>query len=849
MFGKRFSLNDDTLPIVEELGRHMPGGFFLYRAAPPEELLYVNDEVLKIFGCDSREEFKALTGYTFPGMLHPEDRETVISSILRQIGDNAENKDHVEYRILRRDGTVRWVDDYGQCTETDAYGRIYYVFITDITESRLQMEEDRAVRMAVIQALSKVYHTVWLINDVKTETFSLYRGDTEGASTHAAPILNALKELRYSQAKEYYIRTTVAPEDRERLSRELDLGNITARLETRPQFSVNYSRLMEDGSSRFFRIEFARVNMPGGKLGVVCGFKDVDADVREARVMRQALEEHNRTKQRELEQRLALQQQLLEQQRQGDEQSKMITAMASDYRGVYYVVLDSDDGICYRSSHDFENAVPVGAHFSFRAAFTAYAENYVAERYREGFLRFIDPENIRASLARALLITYRYQVLRNGKEQYEMLRMAGVRRPEDRDDHIVHAVGVGFTDIDGEMRETLMQNQALSDALAAAEEASRAKTAFLSTMSHELRTPLNAVINMAGLARSEPDLTPRLREYLEKIGDSAGNLLNIINDILDMSRIESGGMVLREEEFSLSLLLQELDAETQTACLDKGLRYTHRAPDRGEGRYVGDAEKLRQALRNILMNAVKFTPPGGSVSFTAEETARYEGKVTLRFRVEDTGIGMSGEFLPRIFDAFSQEDPAAYDRHGSTGLGMPITKTILELMNGSIAVESEKGRGSAFTVTLTLKEGQRAEAASPVPAKAKAQLRGRRVLLAEDIPLNAEIMTMVLEFREVETEHAANGKIALERFAAHPPGYYDAILMDMRMPVMDGLEATRRIRALDREDAKTIPIIAVTANAFDEDVERSMQAGLNAHLSKPVEAEDLYAALENLIRP
>ncbi len=655
--------------------------------------------------------------------------------------------DYVEYRIVRKDGTVRWVDDYGHYTETDAYGGIFYVFISDITDKRKLREE-------------------------------------------------------------------------------------LARRE-------------------------------------------------------------------ELEQRLALQQQLLEQQHLGDQQSQMITAMASDYRCVYYVTLDTDEGICYRTDHIFPNAVAVGEHFSFRGVFTAYAENYVADSYRPGFLQFIDPENIRSRLAGELMISYRYLVIRDGKESYEMLRMAGVRRPEDRGDNTVHAIGVGFSDIDQEMRETLSRNQALSDALAAAEAANKAKTAFLSNMSHEIRTPMNAIIGLNNIAMNDPELPERTREYLVKMADSANHLLSIINDILDMSRIESGHMVLKHEEFSFSRLLQQVNTIISDQCRDKGLHYDCRTLGLVSDYYVGDDIKLRQVMINILGNAVKFTPQGGSVTFTVEEVARYDGKATLRFVMRDTGIGMSKEFLPKLFDTFSQENASATSRYGSTGLGMPITKSIVELMNGTIAVESEKGAGSTFTVTVTLTESDRragsedAEDNTPIiltsynrdeiadeardagvdsfvpkplfagtvmdefreafrqrgPSRPRrtVDLKGRRILLAEDMPVNAEILIMLLGMRDMEADHAENGKAALELFASRPAGYYDAILMDMRMPVMDGLEATRAIRALDRPDAASIPIIALTANAFDEDVQRSMQAGLNAHLSKPVDPDTLFATLEELI--
>ena len=1127
MFGKRFQLNEDTIPIVEEIGRHMPGGFFIYKAEEPQELLYANEAVIRIFGCDDLEDFRRLTGFTFGGMLYPGDYRLISKSIAEQVEATEEHLDYVEYRIVRKDGEVRWVDDYGHYTETEAYGGIHYVFISDITEKRARMESDLAVRQAVIEALSESYHTVWVISDVESETFSLYRGDTEGMTTHAAPIRDALRTLKYSNAKDHYIRSTVADSDQERLQEELTLANIVRCLQEKGNYTVNYLRKMEDGSERYFRIEFARVNMPGGRMGVVCGFKDVDEDVRQDQEMQRALREarlaeaENRrlvqevenaakladlmgavaslltnmpamsfskdaetgvylacnqsfaeyahkdspegvigltdydifdpvtaqhfveddqktlsmeepyvffedvpdaagvlrnlqttkltfrdgtgrlctlgmcvdvtemmrikeaeSKQQEMEERLALQEQLLSEERQRAERDKLITALASDYRGVYYLELDSGEGVCYQPRSDLPGNLKAGERFSYLETFVNYAKENVTEDDREGFLRFIQPDTIREGLKEQRVVSHRYVVKQEGTEAYEMIRFAGVRHPEDRDDHIVHAVGACFSDVDEETRRGLAQTKALGEALVAAEEANKAKTAFLSNMSHEIRTPMNAIIGLDNIALNNPEISEETRDQLMKIGASAQHLLSIINDILDMSRIESGRMILNPEEFSFSKALEQVNTIIGGQCRDKGLDYECRIIGKIDDYYIGDVMKLRQVMINILGNAVKFTPAGGKVTFLVEEKARFHGKVTLQFTMQDTGIGMSREYLPKLFDAFTQEDSSSTNKYGSTGLGMSITKNLVELMNGHITVESEKGAGTTFYVSVTLTESdhkddtpdtgelhpnelavlvidddtvacehaklvlgqvgigcdtalsgeeglemvklrharrapynlilvdwkmpgmdgvettrqirgivgnesaiiiltsynwddvaeearmagvdsfvpkplfagtvldefRRAFERKDVLSKRKADLSGRRILLAEDMLVNAEIMIMVLAMREMETEHAENGKEALGMFTASEPGYYDAVLMDMRMPVMDGLEATRRIRALPREDARSIPIIALTANAFDEDVQRSMQAGLNAHLSKPVEPDALFDTLESLIR-
>ena len=692
----------------------------------------------------------------------------------------------------------------------------------------------------------------------------------------------------------------------------------------------------------------------------------------------------HRVKQEEMEQRLALQDELLAQKEQGAQQNRMIGALSSDYRSVYYLELEKNAGICYQARTDMHGFAE-GERFPYLESVTAYCNAYVTEPYREQFLAFIQPDNIRAGLANAPVIAMRYLINVDGHESWEVVKFASVRHTDGSGDASLDHVGACFADVDEETRNELLQKQALRDALDTAEQANRAKTAFLSNMSHEIRTPMNAIIGLDNIAMNDPETPAKTREYLGKIGDSANHLLNLINDILDMSRIESGRMTLKNEEFSFSELLQTVNTMFSGQCADKGLEYTCRVTGEVDDCYIGDKMKLRQVLINILGNAVKFTPEGGKVELGVERLAQFENKTTLGFTISDTGIGMSKEFLPKIFDTFAQEDSSTTNKYGSSGLGMAITKNIVEMMNGTIDVESEKGVGTTFHVKVTLmnaaeqtacegdvtvrpsemtvlivdddpvacehgklvleKAGIAAEIATsgaealekvqlrharrdpfnlilmdwqmpemdgvettrrmreiighesaiiiltayrwddvleealqagvdsfiakPLFAstvideftsalkrkgiatdgvKRKADLRGRRILLAEDVEINAEIMMMVLEAREMHAELAVNGRIATEMFAASEPGYYDAVLMDMRMPEMDGLEATRVIRAMDRADAKEIPIIALTANAFDEDVQRSLQAGLNAHLTKPVEPDNLYDTLATLIR-
>ena len=387
---------------------------------------------------------------------------------------------------------------------------------------------------------------------------------------------------------------------------------------------------------------------------------------------------------------------------------------------------------------------------------------------------------------------------------------------------------------------------------ALAEENSRAKTSFLSNMSHEIRTPMNAIIGLDNIALRDPDLPARTRDHLEKIGSSADHLLGLINDILDMSRIESGRMVLKNEEFYFEEFLNQINIIINGQCQDKGIDYECKVVGDVKDYYIGDDMKLKQVMINILGNSVKFTEAPGSVTLTVEQIAQDDETCTLKFVMKDTGIGMDKEYIPKIFESFSQEDGTTTNKYGGSGLGMAITKNFVEMMDGEIHVESEKGVGSVFTVTVKLERSDRSAAEEKESETSSAgyseeTLAGRRVLMAEDVEQNAEILADLLELEDIESEHAKNGKEAVQMFADSEAGYYDVILMDVRMPEMDGLTATEKIRALKRPDAKTIPIIAMTANVFDEDVERSMQAGMNAHLFKPLEPDKMYETIARLI--
>ncbi|MEY8461514.1 ATP-binding protein [Eggerthellaceae bacterium 24-137] len=394
--------------------------------------------------------------------------------------------------------------------------------------------------------------------------------------------------------------------------------------------------------------------------------------------------------------------------------------------------------------------------------------------------------------------------------------------------------------------------QRLMDSVAAAEEANHAKSNFLAAMSHDIRTPMNAILGFSALIDREAAHEAAVREYNHKIAVSGQHLLGLINDVLDMSKIESGKTVLAAAPFSLATTVAAVEAMMRPQTDAKGQTFTVEVTGITHDEVVGDEGRLRQILMNVLSNAMKYTPEGGDILFRVDGSLGRRGTLQhVRVFVRDNGIGMTEEYLATIFDSFSREESTLTNKIQGTGLGMAITKNLVDLMGGTISVKSKLGAGSVFMVDLDFPPTEEAAvAADPAPAAAEvdvdAALAGKNFLVAEDNDLNAEIIAAIVSIHGATCEVAENGQAAVEKFAASEPGTFDMIFMDVQMPVMNGHEAARAIRALERSDAQTVPIVAMTANAFAEDEREALEAGMNAHVPKPIDVRVLARTVASL---
>ena len=1112
MGNSNYKANNIEKFTINDIMQGIPGGFFIYRANGNEELIYVNDAMLHLFRCDTLEEFQELTGNSFKGIVHPDDLERVEAYIAHQIEGDPRALDYVEYRIVRKDGEICWVEDFGHLVHDETEGDVFYVFISDITErikkldrerishqkmideassrerqymtaitsdaiaiyevnlskdlmvgkatrfkadkeipiaedmrfsmpsrysefvrclgkrvpgnirqdyydhcspeyllscyekgildpcynfwiqdgeerwiyahkifviskneitgdivaialikdhSELRKEQDQNIKqMEMIQALSVDYANVYWVNLTK-DTVQAFRMSNEIIKNFG----NRFQEGSYIKLISFYVEASVYEPDREMLLAYAAPEHLMEELKKESSCAVNY-RVMRDGEIEYYRMTASRIESDSEDVEIAIGFSNVDKEVRHEMEQRKLVED-------------AYEKELMQQKLLRRYEQLFVSAAEDIYSHLLRVDLETWETIQIDVRQGKFTRIDVGNWEDYLEARVAEVRPEYRERVRNTFSCSAFEQ---AKTGDKLICSYESE----SSDNTEVIKYYTVtaRVQGEKEQRFATVFSIDHTELVENERK---QKTLLESALAQAQQANLAKTTFLSNMSHDMRTPMNAIIGFSAIAASHVDNTERVKDCLDKIMSSSNHLLSLINDILDMSRIESGKVQIQEKECNLSELLHTLANIIQPQVKEKQLDFFIDTVDVANEDIYADPLKLNQIFINILGNSVKFTPAGGNVSFRmCQKPCAVQGYATYEFSIKDTGIGMSDEFLEHIFEPFERESSTLKSGIEGTGLGMAITKKLVDIMGGTISVSSVKGKGTEFVIILDLKlqensdigqniaelEGLRAlvvdddpdtcnsvagmlrqigmrcewttsgreavqcarkacdeqdpfhtyildlntpeqsgietaeeirkAAGDDIPVIILAaydwsdvekeareagitafcnkplfmsdlknvllkanhlmeesteeigytdkDFSGKRVLVAEDNELNREIAAEILQEAGFTVEMAVDGSDAVHMVEKSEEYYYDIILTDIQMPVMDGYEEVVAIRSMNRKDVATMPIIAMTANAFEEDKALAIKCGMNGHIAKPLDIRALFKILYDYLK-
>ena len=536
--------------------------------------------------------------------------------------------------------------------------------------------------------------------------------------------------------------------------------------------------------------------------------------------------------------------QKLQQEKDEKRQMQLVQALSTDYMFVCFYDLDTGIGdILRREDNNYIISSVLDEEISLGESLEKYIEEFVYAEDREMLRQFSSQDRLMRELEAKNTDFINYRVIVNDEIRYYEMKIvrAGVWKQ-------YHGVVLGVRSVDEETRNEMEKKRLLEEALAQANKANNAKSVFLSNMSHDIRTPMNAIMGFTSLALTHISNIEQVEEYLKKIMTSGNHLLNLINDVLDMSRIESGKMKLEENMCSLSDIIQGLYNIIQADVKAKQLELHIDTSEVENTDIICDELRLKQVLLNLLSNSVKYTNDGGVVELKlTEKTGTQEGYANYEFCISDNGIGMSEEFVAHIFEPFEREKNTTFSGIQGTGLGMAITKNIVDMMNGSIEVKSRKDAGTRVTVSFVFRLNSSEKEQESIQNKS-VELKKGRILLAEDNELNQEIAEAILSDAGFCVDIAENGQVAVDMLEKSEVGYYQLILMDIQMPVMDGYEATKKIRKLKDKKLSSIPIFAMTANAFEEDKKEALRCGMNGHIAKPIDVGNLFEAIGKILR-
>lgn len=638
------------------------------------------------------------------------------------------------------------------------------------------------------------------------------------------------KKIDYISMIKKYTELYVAKECREEFSQVMELDNLKREIAGVEHFMYRYKTKPNKASQCNFEMELRRIDEHFPNLAIFA-FRNIDELVKqENERLVKALE------QKKLEEKVT---QLNESYMQAANREAILTTLCNDYEVVYFCDLETD---YLQVVKDSNPKIKVGSESKFSTVISLFknAKN-LAESSAE-YVSKLDRDYLLEYFKDHQEISIQFSINNNDSDQtYMETRIVRVNTDSG------FKVILGSRHIDDIVREREERNRKLNEAMHEAQLANASKTEFLQRMSHDIRTPLNGICGMIDIAEHYSDDLEKQKECRRKIKESAGLLLEMVNEVLDMNKLESGKVILEEVPFNLYETAEEVFDVIEKYANERGISVNCGGKGVTHWNVIGSPVHVKRIIMNIMSNAVKYNKDYGSIDLICKEMkGNDDSTVRIQFICRDTGIGMSEEFQKHIFEPFSQEHIEEKISYGRTGLGMSITKKLVDTMNGTIEINSVKGEGSTFIVTIPFKIADSEVVSQNNKNEESADITGMNILLVEDNELNMEIAEFILQNKKANVTKAWNGEEAVSTFKNSKPGTFDVILMDIMMPVMDGYTATENIRSLDRSDAKTIPIIAMTANAFTEDKIRAYNAGMNNHISKPISAERLLQMLAGI---
>jgi PAS domain S-box-containing protein len=780
--------------LLDTIGR-LPACSALYREESNGTLIpeSFSEELLNFLGY-SPENAAEIKGKDLLQSVHPEDRERILQA-LENVRENGATHGAVLRLLIRNEG-FKWVSA-ALTRFTFSEEKYLYILFTDIDDLKKQESQLQSQYDAAQSFLDSVVDTYLM-----TQRSNLTQNKVEALRGRGAPPAS-WEGRKYDEFVERLMREVTGDADRKSCTELLDRTYLLSSFEKGIRTVTGEFRSRSVGQEELW-MQGVTTLSKHPKSGDVFAFFAL-SDIRKKKLAEAIIHK--------------------------------IVAEQCDY--VCCIDAKRQRFVLFVPNKRWEGRETVRVDADYQGTLDSLFIKYVLPEEHEKYRNFTELSHVLTALEKKESIT---ALFHNSEED-------GIRVKQLEFSYLDKANGLISlvkTDITDAQRQQLEQEERLREALDSAERANEAKTAFLASMSHDLRTPLNGVLGFTAFALRENDLNKK-QEYLERIASSGRILLDLINDTLDLSRIESGKVVPEPEAVMSDDLIPAVVTALRPSAELKGVRLAENLGNYQNQPVWIDKLKVNKIALNLLSNAIKFTPSGGTVTVTPYCSSACSDQAVCGFVIEDTGMGMSEEFMKHMYEPFSQEKRSESVQLPGTGLGLSIVKRYVDLLGGTIGVESRLHAGTRWEVTLPVTKLQNGLKEKPKTA-GKDALQGKRVLLCEDNLMNTEIASMLLKDKGMLVETAENGAVGLKKFAASPEGYYDMVLMDIRMPEMNGLEAARQIRALTRRDAKEVPIIAMTADAFEETIREAKDAGMSAYVTKPVEPGKMFETLQQSIK-